>query len=129
MPQRQLSHLNGRNLEAAKFKPHILCISLRLVLWYEHIHSRDFVWLLFVACTILTYNRRHTEDWQPCANRGPLYTLENLNFQLCEERCLVGAAVLRGRCLPLIPRRGKHKSLLIRSMPYSSSLSACLFVA
>jgi hypothetical protein len=45
------------------------------------------------------------------ANRGPLCTLEN--FQWGAEPCFAGAAILSGRCLPLIPRQGKHKSLLI----------------
>jgi hypothetical protein len=49
--QQQLSHLNGSN------------------------HSHDFVWLLLVACTILLYNRIHTEGWKPCVNRGPVCTL------------------------------------------------------
>jgi hypothetical protein len=32
--------------------------------------------------------------------------------------CFIGAAILRDRCLPLIPRLGKHKSLLTWSVPY-----------
>jgi hypothetical protein len=30
-----------------------------------------------------------------------------------ENPCFLGAAILRGTCQLLIPRRGKHKSLLI----------------
>jgi hypothetical protein len=37
------------------------------------------------------------------------------NFQWCEELCF---AILRGRCLLLIPRQGKHKSLPIQSVLY-----------
>jgi hypothetical protein len=40
------------------------------------------------------------------------------NFQSCGEPSFIGTAVLRGRCLPLIARQGKCKSLLIRSMSY-----------
>jgi hypothetical protein len=85
--------------------------------YHEHVHSHDFVSLLLVARTILLYNRIHTECWKTCANRGPVSTLEN--FQWCGESCFVGAAILRGRCLQLIPRRGKHKSLLISAVPYA----------
>jgi hypothetical protein len=35
------------------------------------------------------------------------------NFQLCEELSFECAAILRDRCLPLITRRDKRKSLLI----------------
>jgi hypothetical protein len=44
-------------------------------------------------------------------------TLEN--FQWCGESCFVSAAILRGRCLPLIPRLGKHKSLQDRLSRWS----------
>jgi hypothetical protein len=58
-----------------------------------------------------TYNRIYTEGWKLCENRWPVCTLEN--FQWCGEPCFfIGAAILRGGCLPLIPRRGKHKPLL-----------------
>jgi hypothetical protein len=89
MLQRQLSHLNGRKLDHRQVQAS-----------YKHVHSHDFVWLLLV-----TY-----------INRGPVCTLEN--FQWCEELCFVSAAILRGRCLPLIPRRGNHKSLLSWSVSY-----------
>jgi hypothetical protein len=83
---------------------------LHLVLYREHVHFRDYVWLLLVACTIFLYNRIHMEGWKPCTNRRPVWTLEN--FQWCAEPCFVGAAILRGTCLPLLTRCGKHKSLL-----------------
>jgi hypothetical protein len=52
----------------------------------------------------------HT-DWKLCANSEPLCTLEN--FQWCAELCFAGAVILSDRCLSIIPRREKHKSLLI----------------
>jgi hypothetical protein len=41
------------------------------------LHFRDFVWLLLVACIILSYNRMREEVWKPCANGGRVkaYTL------------------------------------------------------
>jgi hypothetical protein len=51
----------------------------------------------------LLHNCIHTEGWKPCANRGPVCTLEN--FQWCEEPYFATAAILRGRCLPLSPSR------------------------
>jgi hypothetical protein len=59
------------SLTAAKFKPLIFYVWLRLVLCCEHVHSHDFVWLLLVACTILlnTYNRTYTEGWKPCSSQ------------------------------------------------------------
>jgi hypothetical protein len=74
-----------------------------LALYYEHVHSHDFIWPLLIACTISLYNLIHMEGWKPCANRGAVCTLEN--FQWCGELFFVDAAVLRGGCLPLIPRR------------------------
>jgi hypothetical protein len=65
----------------------------------------------FITCTVLLYNRIRTEGWEPYANLGPVCTLEN--FQWRGELRFAGAAILRGRCSTQIPRRGKHKSLLI----------------
>jgi hypothetical protein len=112
MIQRQLSHLNGRKLDHRQVYPTcIFYVWLRLVLYSEYVHSNDFIWLLFIACIILLYNYIHTEDWKLSANRGPVCTLEN--FPWYEKLCFAWAEILRCRCLPLIPRRGKHKSLLI----------------
>jgi hypothetical protein len=106
MLQRQLSHLNGRKLDRLQVEAsYIFYLSIRLVLCCERVHSHYFIWLLFVACTILLYNRIHTEGWKLCANRGPVCTLEN--FQCCGEPCFGGAAILRGTCLPQIPRRAR----------------------
>jgi hypothetical protein len=108
MLQWQLSHLNGLSLTATKFKP-LFSVWLHLVLYREHVHFHDFVWLLLLACTTLLYNRIHMEGWKPCANRGPMCTLEN--FQWCAEPCFAYAAILSGRCLSLIPRWDKRKSI------------------
>jgi hypothetical protein len=93
------------SLTVARFKPliYILFFWLRLFLYCEHVYSHDFVWLLLVA-----RSRIYTEVWKHCANHGPVCTLDN--FQWCEERCFIGAAILIhvGRCLPLIPRRDKR---------------------
>jgi hypothetical protein len=40
------------------------------------------------------------------------------NFQWCTELCFAGAKILRGMCLPLIPRREKRTLLVIWSVPY-----------
>jgi hypothetical protein len=107
------------SLTAAKFKPHMLYVWLRLVLCCEHAHPHEFVWLLLVCCLhnfAIVYNRIHMQGWKPCANYEPVCTLGNI--QWCEEPCSAGAAILRSMCLPLIPRRGKRKSLLIWSVPY-----------
>jgi hypothetical protein len=109
------------SLTTAKFKPHISYVWLRLVLYKEYVHSHDFVWLLLVACTILLSNRIHGEGWKPCANHGPVCTLEN--FQWCGVPSFVGAAILRGRCLLLVPRKGKDRSLLNWSVPYGGLVS------
>jgi hypothetical protein len=54
------------------------------------------------ACYLhnLLCNRIYTEGWKLCANRGPVCTLENV--QWCTEPCFVCAAILRSRCLPLL---------------------------
>jgi hypothetical protein len=48
-------------LITAKFKPLIFSVWLRLVLYYEHVHSHDFVSLLLVAaqfCYVIVYIRK-----------------------------------------------------------------------
>jgi hypothetical protein len=105
------------SLVTAMFKPLIfsmavLALSYAANMFIYHV----FVWLLIVAVTILFYNRIQREGWKPCANRGPVRILER--FQWCREPGSVGSAILRGRCLALIPMRDKRKSLLIWSVPY-----------
>jgi hypothetical protein len=100
------------SLTIAKFNPLIFSfVWLHIVLYRECVHSHDFVGLLLVACTILLYNRIYAGGWKSCSNRGPVCTLEN--FQWCAKPCFAGATILRGWCLPLVPRRGKHKSWLV----------------
>jgi hypothetical protein len=86
----QLSHLNGRKFDHCEvWASCIFCVWLHLVIYREPVHAHDFVWLLFVACTILLYNRIHMGGWKLCANRGPLGTLEN--FQWYAGPCYAGA--------------------------------------
>jgi hypothetical protein len=94
---------------------YIFYVWLHPVLYSKHVHSHDFVWLLLVACTILIYNRVHMEGWKLCANCGLMCTLEN--FQWCAEPCFACGAIISGRCLLLIPRQDKCKSLLTWSVP------------
>jgi hypothetical protein len=51
------------------------------------------------------------EPGKPHAYREPMCALEN--FQWCGEPYFAGAAISIGDILAEIPRRGKHKSLLI----------------
>jgi hypothetical protein len=104
------------SLTAAKFKP-LMQYFLWLASPYPILRTYSFSWFCIISaccCIILLYNRIHTEG--SCANRGPLCAFEN--FQWCEGPCFAGALVFRGRCLPLISTRDKHKSLLIWSVPY-----------
>jgi hypothetical protein len=113
----QLSHLNGHKLDHCQVEAsYIFYVQFCLLLYCEHVYAHDFIWLLLVACTVLLHNYIYMKGWKPWANCGPVCSLEN--FHWCGEPCFVGAAILRGRCLLLIPRRGKHKSLTIWSAPY-----------
>jgi hypothetical protein len=65
------------SMTTAKFKPLIYSVWFRLIVYRETCSfSCFFIWLLLVACTILLYNRIHTEGWKLCVNRGPVCTLE-----------------------------------------------------
>jgi hypothetical protein len=85
--------------------------------------TTDSVSTEVVACTVLLCNHIHTEGWKPSANRGPVYTLEN--FQRCRESCFVGAAIVRGRCLLLIPS-GRSVSHLISALYHGNILTEVL---
>jgi hypothetical protein len=50
--QRQLSHVKCRKLDHRQVWASLSAWFL-LLLYCEHVHSHDFVWLLLVACTIL----------------------------------------------------------------------------
>jgi hypothetical protein len=92
--QRQLSHLNGREIDNRQIQvSYILHVWLRLILYREHVHSPGIKWLLFVVCMVLFYTNKHMESWKPCAYCGLLCTLEN--FQWCREHCFVGAAIFK----------------------------------
>jgi hypothetical protein len=76
MLQRQLSHLNNCKLDHYHVKASsIFCVSLRLVLCYEHVHSHDFVWPLLVSCIILLYNciYIYMEYWKLCKSWTSVY--------------------------------------------------------
>jgi hypothetical protein len=104
------------SLTTAKFHPIIFSVSVFGLSYTANISILMILYdFCFVACTIVFYNRIHTDDWRLCTNRWLTFTLEN--FQ-CGEPCFVGAATLRGRRLLLIRRRNKGKSLLIWSVPY-----------
>jgi hypothetical protein len=66
-------------LTTSKFKPQIFYVWLRLFLCCENIHSRNFVWLLFVACTILLYNcyTRKIESRMQIADRCAPWKISN----------------------------------------------------
>jgi hypothetical protein len=70
----------------------------------------------FFYILVYTYVYVYTEGWKLWSNRGPMCTLEN--FQWCAEPYFVDAAIIIVRCLPLIPRRDKLKSLLSWSVLY-----------
>jgi hypothetical protein len=58
MLQRQLSHLTCCKIDHLQAQAsYIFCAWLHLVLYREHVHSHDSVWLLFLVSTILLYNR------------------------------------------------------------------------
>jgi hypothetical protein len=62
MLQRQLSHLNGSKFCYGQIlASYIFCVWLRVVMHREHAHFHGFVQLLFVAYTIMLYNRIHKE--------------------------------------------------------------------
>jgi hypothetical protein len=102
----------------AKFKPLILYMP-GFTMFYT---ANMFIFMilydfsLLPACPILLYNHILTEGLNLCANRWPVCTLEN--FQWCVEPCFRCATILIDRCLPLIPKWEKRKSLLNWSVPY-----------
>jgi hypothetical protein len=67
----------------------------------------DFCLLPAQFCYIIVYTGK-VESCVQIADRCAPWKISN-----GAENLILQIAVLRGRCLPLIPRRGKHKSLLI----------------
>jgi hypothetical protein len=66
---------------------------------------------MLVACMIVLCNHKRTEFGKPHAYRGPMCASER--SQWCGEPYFADAAISISVILPQIPRRGKHKSLLI----------------
>jgi hypothetical protein len=66
----------------------------------------DFSLLPAQFCYIIVYIRK-VESLVQIADRYAPWKI----FHWCGERCYEGAGILRGRCLPLFPRRVKRKSL------------------
>jgi hypothetical protein len=65
MLQRLPSHLNGLKLDHRQVEAsYIFYVWHRLVPWCENIHSRDYVWLLLVACTNLYTHGRLKIVWK-----------------------------------------------------------------
>jgi hypothetical protein len=112
MLQRQLSHLNCCKLGYRQVEIYYIFMS-GYVLCYTANMFIIMIYMFSVCCVhnFFLYNRIHTEGLKPCANREPMCTLDN--FQWCREPCYVRAAILRGRCMPLISRRGKRTLLVI----------------
>jgi hypothetical protein len=98
-------------MTAAKFKPCISCVGLRLVQYSGHFRFHDFARLLLAASMILLCNRERTEFGKPHAYRGPMCPQENC--QWCEEPSLADAAISLDEFMPHFPRRDKRKSLQI----------------
>jgi hypothetical protein len=99
------------SLTATKFKPFIFSASDFTLSYAAHMFIfmilYDFCLLPAQSCCIIVYLQKvesnvQIVDWW-C-------TLEN--FLCCGEPCFTGAGILRDRCLPQIPRQGKHKLLL-----------------
>jgi hypothetical protein len=90
---------------------HLNDCKLPLVLCCEHVHPHDFVWLLLVACTILLYNQYTCGRLKAvCKSRTGVH-LEK--FPVVLRTLFSKRRNFKCRCLPRIPRRGKHKSLFI----------------
>jgi hypothetical protein len=107
------------SLTATKCKPPIFSVSVFALSYVANIVIHYFIWPLLIACTILLYNRIHTEGWTPCANLGPVCTLENFQRTLFYRRWnfFVVSDLLASRCLAAarlfikpFPRNGQSLS-------------------
>jgi hypothetical protein len=74
MPILRILHYNGSlvtwtvvNLTTTKFKRPIFSMSHFAFTYTANMYILMILWLLLVACTILLYNRIHTEGWKPRA--------------------------------------------------------------
>jgi hypothetical protein len=102
------------SLPTAKFKPLIISMSGFTLSYTPNMFILmilyDFCLLPVQFYYIILYIRKL------CANRWPVCTLEN--FQWCAEPCFLCTEIFIGRCLPLIPKRDKRKTLPIWSVLY-----------
>jgi hypothetical protein len=64
------------------------------------------------------YSYIHAGGSKSYTNRGPVYILEY--FKWCGKPCCAGSIILIGRCLPQIPGRDRHISLLLYSLLFKS---------
>jgi hypothetical protein len=116
------------SLTTDKFKPLIFSMSGFTLSYTANVFVLmilyDFSLLPAQFCYIIVI---YMEDWNLCANRGPVCTLEN--FEWCAEPCFASAAILIVRYLQLIPRRDKRKSLLIWSVLYGGLVWCWLLIA
>jgi hypothetical protein len=98
-------------LTTAKFKPVIFSVSGFCLFYVTKVFILtilyDFCLLPTQFCYIIVYTRK-VESRVQIADRFAPWKISNG----AENLVLAGAAILRGRCLPQIPRQGKHKSLL-----------------
>jgi hypothetical protein len=77
-------------------------------LCFEHLHYRDFVWLLPASYIFLLCNRKRTESGTPDVKRGSECAL--VGYQWCVGLYFAGAAILTDGCPPQTPKRGRYKS-------------------
>jgi hypothetical protein len=97
------AYLMAVSMTTAKFKPLTFYMS---GFAFSYTTNMFILIILYDFCLLpaqFCYNRILTEGCKPCANRRPVCILEY--FQWCGKPYFVGAAILRGRCLPLITRR------------------------
>jgi hypothetical protein len=96
------------SLTTTKFKPLIFSVSGFALTYVMNIFMLMDPWLLPAKfCYIIIYIQK-VEDRVEISD-----SVHFGNFQWCKELCFAVIAILRAKCLPQIPRRGKHKSLLI----------------
>jgi hypothetical protein len=98
------------SLTTAKFKPLIFSMSGFALSYTVNMFSLLILYDFCLLPAQFHYIIVYIWKVESCANHRLVCTLENL--QWCGKPCFAGAAILRGRCLPLIPKQGKHKSLL-----------------
>jgi hypothetical protein len=115
MLQRQLSHLNGLSLSATKLKPLIFFVSGFALSYAANMFVHNFVWPLIIACTILLYNRIHTEGWK--VQRFSVYNLGTDHIQTTASNNAVNFWVRiccrRNVFIDLLPCNGQCRHVTI----------------